>query len=79
MGWGTLSNGALIGAAVAEGFGAFVTTDQNVPFQQNIAKLQIGIVVLSSTSWPRIATQIDRVRAAIDTIEVGAVVRVEIA
>ena len=36
QGWATLANGELLTAAEAEGFDVFVTTDKNLPFQQNL-------------------------------------------
>jgi hypothetical protein len=53
-GWSALANGALLAAAEREDFDVFVTTDRNLHDQQNLAELRIAIVVLSSTSWPRI-------------------------
>jgi hypothetical protein len=52
-GWAGLTNGELLTAA--EGiFDAFVTTDQNLRHQQNLAGLQLAILVLPTTSWPRL-------------------------
>jgi hypothetical protein len=45
MGWASHENGALL--AMAEGkFEVFLTTDQRISYQQNVAKLKIGLVVL---------------------------------
>ena len=53
-GWSSLQNGDLIAAAEAEGFAVFVTTDRNLKYQQNLAVRRLAIVVLLTTSWPRI-------------------------
>lgn len=53
-GWSTLANGELLSAAEAAGFDVMVTTDLNLRYQQNLASRRIAIVVLTSTSWPRI-------------------------
>ena len=53
-GWSTLKNGALLAVAESSGFEVFVTTDANLRYQQNLASRNIAIVVLSTTSWPRI-------------------------
>jgi hypothetical protein len=53
-GWSSLQNGQLIAAAEAAGFTIFVTTDRNLKYQQNLASRQMAIVVLLTTSWPRI-------------------------
>jgi hypothetical protein len=53
-GWSSLQNGELIAAAEATGFTVFVTTDRNLKYQQNLAARRMAIVVLLTTSWPRI-------------------------
>ena len=65
LGWATLQNGALIAAAEDAGFQVFVTTDKNLKYQQNLDARAISIVVLSTTSWPRIQLAISEVAAAI--------------
>jgi predicted nuclease of predicted toxin-antitoxin system len=71
-GWSNLENGKLLDAAEQEGYGLLVTTDQNLRFQQNLSKRAIAVLVLTSTSWPRIAKHTDAIRAAIDRIGPGA-------
>jgi predicted nuclease of predicted toxin-antitoxin system len=45
MGWGKLKNGALLQAAEPQ-FDAFLTSDQNLKYQQNIAGRKLAILVL---------------------------------
>ena len=71
-GWSTLSNGDLLAAAEQEGFEVFVTTDKNLRDQQNLGGLRIAIVVLSSTSWPRIQKAAVAVKQAIDAALPGS-------
>lgn len=54
QGWSTLRNGDLIRAAETAGFQVFVTTDRNLKYQQNLKRRRMAIVVLLSTSWPKI-------------------------
>lgn len=56
LGWSNLKNGELLQMAETSGFEALVTTDQNLRYQQDLASRKIAIVVLSTTSWPRIRT-----------------------
>ncbi len=65
LGWATLNNGELLARAEAEGFEVLVTADQNLKYQQNLASRRIALVVLSSTSWPRIQGVIPEIRSAI--------------
>lgn len=54
LSWGTLQNGDLIAAAESSGFDVLVTTDKNLKYQQNLGGRRLAVVVLSTTSWPRI-------------------------
>ena len=66
LGWSTLKNGELLAAAEANGFEVFVTTDTNLAYQQNLSNRKIAIVVLSTTSWPRIQKSVAAILSAID-------------
>ena len=50
MGWGGIKNGKLLVLAALQQFDAFVTADKNLGYQQNLAKLPLAVVVLSSHS-----------------------------
>jgi hypothetical protein len=78
LGWSTLKNGELLSAAEGEGFELFVTTDTNLKYQQNLVGRQIGIVVLGTTSWPRIKAATDWVVKAIDSAKPGAYLEIAI-
>lgn len=66
LGWSTLKNGELLDAAEREGFEVLVTTDKNLKYQQNLGGRRIAVIVLSSTSWPRIQRELSAVVAAVD-------------
>ena len=68
LGWQRFENGDLIAAAETEGFDLLITTDQNLKYQQNLTGRNISIIVLSSTSWPRIRENIPAIREALDNI-----------
>jgi hypothetical protein len=70
-GWSGLSNGDLLTAAERDHYELLITTDRNLRYQQNLADRQIAIVVLLSTSWPRIQQQTDRIQAIVDAIQPG--------
>ena len=77
--WAGLTNGALLDAAEADGFDVLVTGDQNLAFQQNLTKRQLGVVVLCAVSnaledlSPLVAEALN----AIKTVRSGQVIRVE--
>jgi predicted nuclease of predicted toxin-antitoxin system len=45
-GWSDLDDGPLLDAAAAAGYDAFVTMDQGLPFQQNLAARPMAVVLL---------------------------------
>ena len=69
-GWDGLQNGALLRAAAAE-FDVFVTMDRNLPFQQNLAALDLAVVVIRSISnaFVDVAPLMPRVDAAVRVAE----------
>ena len=67
LGWAALQNGALIAAAEDAGFEVFVTTDKNLKYQQNHTARSISIVVLSTTSWPRIQLVLADIVTAVES------------
>ena len=46
QGWAGLTNGALLKEAATAGFEVFLTSDQNIEFQQNLKQGELFIVVL---------------------------------
>jgi hypothetical protein len=54
-----------------ERFDVLITTDQQIRHQQNLANSKIAILVLSTTSWPRIRRQIELVTAALNAMTPG--------
>ena len=77
--WAGLKNGALLTTAEDAGLVILLTGDQNLQFQQNLAKRRIGVVVLCAVS-NAIEDLLPLVPSALKVIEVlhpGQVVRVE--
>jgi len=70
-GWSQLQNGEPIAAAEVAGFEIFVTTDKNLKYQQNLTGRRLAIVVLLTTSWPRIKSHLPLVLAAVDQAQSG--------
>ncbi len=62
-GWAGFTNGELL--AAAEGaFDVFVMTDRNLRYRQNLAGRQLAILVLPTTSWPRLSPYAAEISAA---------------
>jgi hypothetical protein len=77
-GWAKLGNGELLSAAEREGYELLVSTDTSLRYQQNLSGRRIGIVVLLTTSWPRIQRVIPSVVSAVDSATPGSYTEVEI-
>src|SRR5262245_52861340 len=67
-GWSTRHNGELLDLAEQEGYDLVMTTDQHLRYQQRLADRQLAIIVLLSTSWPRIQLKIETIQAAVERI-----------
>ena len=76
LGWSTLKNGDLLRRAEERGFDVLVTTDTNLRYQQNLASRKIAVVVLTTTSWPRIRLAGDLIVAAVNSATIGSYVEV---
>jgi hypothetical protein len=73
MGWSELTNGELLAAAEAGGFGAIVTTDKNLRHQQNLTGRVFGVLVLPTTNWRAIHRNVARVAEALEALLPGSV------
>ncbi|MGO8678421.1 MAG: hypothetical protein ACLQVX_21475 [Limisphaerales bacterium] len=77
-GWGGIKNGELLGLAEGE-FDLFITSDQNIRYQQNLAGRTISILELSKSDLRRICSFAVEVRAAVASIKKGELRRLDIA
>lgn len=78
LGWDTLNNGELLSAAENAGFQALITTDQNLPYQQNLTGRKVGVVVLSSARWRLIERAAAQIAAAVSKVKPGTYLVVEL-
>jgi hypothetical protein len=77
-GWNQLANGELIKIAEKEGFDVFVTTDKNLKYQQNLSSRVITIILLSTTSWPKIKEKTDEIALTISKVKLGSYIDFEV-
>jgi Domain of unknown function (DUF5615) len=77
--WAGLKNGELLDRAEAAGFGALITGDQSLEFQQSIAKRRLGVVVLKapSNAIEDLLPLAPAILAALAGLKAGTVSRVE--
>ncbi len=76
-GWGGVRNGELLRLAEGE-FDLFITSDQNLRFQQNLAGRSIAILELSTNKIRRIEAAAHVIRAAVTSIKPGEFQHLEI-
>jgi hypothetical protein len=77
MGWRGIKNGALLDL-MAEEFQTIVTTDKNLPFQQNLARRRIAAVVLPSNRIRIVIELMPKIESALITITPGQFVELTI-
>ena len=70
LGWAELENGDLL-AEAEEVFDAFITTDKNLRYQQNLSGRRLAILVLPTTSWPEIQKHLGPVSDAVNALRPG--------
>ena len=72
MGWGDLKNGELLRTTEENGFRVFVTGDQTLVYEQNLAGRRLAIVALSANNWPIIKNRMSEILAAINNAAPGS-------
>ena len=70
-GWSRVTNGDLMRLAEQAGDELLITTDMSLRYQQNLQGRRLAILVLTTTSWPRIRQATEPIVAAIKEIEAG--------
>lgn len=72
MGWAGIKDGELLRLAEIE-FDVFITVDRNLPFQQNLAVLDLAVLVLQAPSNRLVDLQVllPKILAIVDTTPKG--------
>ena len=68
IGWGGITNGELLERSESE-FDLFITSDQNIRYQQNLTGRRIAILELSTNDIGRIQAARSLIQEAIDQIQ----------
>jgi predicted nuclease of predicted toxin-antitoxin system len=78
-GWSGVENGELLALAEAE-FDVFLTVDQNLKYQQNLASFNVGLVLMvaRNNGLKALSPLMPEVREALETIKRGEFVRIGI-
>lgn len=70
-GWSELSNGELLAAAEAAAFDLLLTTDRDLPYQQDLTGRNIAILILPTARWPQIEQHVRQIADALKSIQRG--------
>jgi hypothetical protein len=71
QGWDTLSNGELLKAAEEAGFDVLLTTDTNLPHQQNLGRRKLAVVILSKNRWSLVRLMMEQIANAVNAAKPG--------
>ena len=76
-GWSGLKNGALLALAEVE-FDVFLTVDQNLIFQQNLQRFNVGIILMVARNnrFKTLLPLMPEVNGAIEDVKPGELVRI---
>jgi predicted nuclease of predicted toxin-antitoxin system len=74
-GWSGIKNGELLRRAEKE-FDVFITSDQNLRFQQNLSGMRLAIIQLPTNQVPIVALLVPAVEGLLSSIRPGELVEV---
>ena len=77
-GWEALDNGALLDRVEEAGYEVVITADKNMPYQQNLGRRKLALIILGTNRWPLIVPRIWDIRNALKGIQSGEVREVPI-
>jgi predicted nuclease of predicted toxin-antitoxin system len=77
LGWSEISNGELLAKAEKQ-FDVLITTDRQLRYQQNLTGRAIAIVVLPYASWIKLDPHAQTIASAIDALQPGSYVEIEL-
>ena len=76
MDWGQLKNGALLKEAELQ-FDAFITSDQNLKYQQRVAGRKLAILVPPTNDWPAIRLKAAEIAGKVALLKPGDFVELD--
>jgi hypothetical protein len=75
MGWASITNGKLLRLAADAGFGTFITVDQGISYQNDVASIAIAVFILKAKNNSRVSLKplFPQLLAVIDATMPGTV------
>ncbi len=75
MGWAGVKNGKLL-SLVAPDFDVFITSDQNLRYQQNLSSFRIAVIVLPTNQVPMVRQLLPSIEEVLVSIRQGHLVEI---
>jgi|GEM_PF-184498 len=73
-GWDRPTNGDVLAVSILNGYEILISTDQNLRHQQELERIRLGIVLLMTTSWPRIRQNTPAVVKALEEVQASGLI-----
>jgi hypothetical protein len=71
MAWRGITNGRLLDLMTENKFHVIITTDKNIPHQQNLAKRKLSAIILPANDVPTVIELLPKIAEELDTILAG--------
>ena len=75
LGWRGISNGDLLDLMSGR-FDVLITTDKNIPFQQNLAKRNLSAIIIPSNRIRILKPLLPQIESAINRIHAGETIEI---
>ena len=78
FGWHTLTNGELLDQAESEGFQLLITADQRIPYQQNLSRRNIAVLIITGNRRRHVSRALTAINDAVNSMSPGEARTLEI-
>lgn len=69
--WHTLSNGELLDRAESEGYQLLITADRRIPYQQNLSRRNIAILIITGNRRRHVSRALAEINEAVNSVSPG--------
>ena len=69
--WHTLSNGELLDRAESEGYQLLITADQRIPYQQNLPRRSIAVLIITGNRRRHVSRALTAINDTVNSMSPG--------
>ena len=69
--WHTLTNGELLDQAESDGYQLLITADQRIPYQQNLSRRSIAVLIITSNERQAVSNAVAIINDAVNSMAAG--------